>query len=140
MNPPHALACVAAGCAFSPDGSAASWRQYKCASVNQLEFRRLPERIKCYTPSVHNDIIEGRQMQVDIYMGISPSGILRSPLVFNARTYRHKFHKKRIAAVVNPDAVPAFFKDRFGRGIRSEERRVGKECVSTCRSRWSPYH
>src|SRR3546814_3090796 len=26
------------------------------------------------------------------------------------------------------------------RGRRSEERRVGKECVSTCRSRWSPYH
>src|SRR3546814_18015447 len=34
----------------------------------------------------------------------------------------------------------------FGEGAclagvtRSEERRVGKECVSTCRSRWSPYH
>src|SRR3546814_11076184 len=27
----------------------------------------------------------------------------------------------------------------FGR-VRSEERRVGKECVSTCRSRWSPDH
>src|SRR3546814_770541 len=26
------------------------------------------------------------------------------------------------------------------RSGRSEERRVGKECVSTCRSRWSPYH
>src|SRR3546814_12435649 len=26
------------------------------------------------------------------------------------------------------------------RGLRSEERRVGKECVRTCRSRWSPYH
>ena len=25
-------------------------------------------------------------------------------------------------------------------GQRSEERRVGKECVSLCRSRWSPYH
>src|SRR3546814_6209833 len=25
-------------------------------------------------------------------------------------------------------------------GGRSEERRVGKECVSTCRSRWSPSH
>src|SRR3546814_13546997 len=25
-------------------------------------------------------------------------------------------------------------------GVRSEERRVGKECVSTCRSRWWPYH
>src|SRR3546814_3979763 len=28
----------------------------------------------------------------------------------------------------------------LGRARRSEERRVGKECVSTCRSRWSPYH
>src|SRR3546814_2703089 len=31
----------------------------------------------------------------------------------------------------------------LARGVdigRSEERRVGKECVSTCRSRWSPYH
>src|SRR3546814_14466380 len=27
-----------------------------------------------------------------------------------------------------------------GEGWRSEERRVGKECVSTCRSRWSLYH
>src|SRR3546814_13017694 len=27
-----------------------------------------------------------------------------------------------------------------GERLRSEERRVGKECVSTCRSRWSPYH
>src|SRR3546814_3861096 len=36
--------------------------------------------------------------------------------------------------------------DALARGLdrveldRSEERRVGKECVSTCRSRWSPYH
>ena len=31
--------------------------------------------------------------------------------------------------------------DTVGDGTtRSEERRVGKECVSTCRSRWSPYH
>src|SRR3546814_1886193 len=30
--------------------------------------------------------------------------------------------------------------DLHGYGVRSEERRVGKECVSTCRSRWSPYH
>src|SRR3546814_13991599 len=27
-----------------------------------------------------------------------------------------------------------------GEEVRSEERRVGKECVSTCRSRWSLYH
>src|SRR3546814_13523178 len=28
----------------------------------------------------------------------------------------------------------------LGAAVRSEERRVGKECVSTWRSRWSPYH
>src|SRR3546814_20218610 len=33
-----------------------------------------------------------------------------------------------------------FQSDKASRPHRSEERRVGKECVSTCRSRWSPYH
>src|SRR3546814_10638927 len=33
---------------------------------------------------------------------------------------------------------PVWMSNRSPR--RSEERRVGKECVSTCRSRWSPYH
>src|SRR3546814_12910586 len=43
--------------------------------------------------------------------------------------------------------VPAHQKNRFGlfirpvglKRVRSEERRVGKECVSPCRCRWSPY-
>src|SRR3546814_5405283 len=36
----------------------------------------------------------------------------------------------------------ATFVTDFGMALtgRSEERRVGKECVSTCRYRWSPYH
>ena len=41
----------------------------------------------------------------------------------------------------NDDKYPMF--PEYGdtaNGERSEERRVGKECVSTCRSRWSPYH
>src|SRR3546814_7262514 len=37
-------------------------------------------------------------------------------------------------------ALPGHRNSRQRRLIRSEERRVGKECVSTCRSRWSPYH
>src|SRR3546814_13677068 len=37
----------------------------------------------------------------------------------------------------SPSASPV---DSEIRQLRSEERRVGKECVSTCRSRWSPYH
>src|SRR3546814_16923208 len=35
---------------------------------------------------------------------------------------------------------PPFYLMHDGILQRSEERRVGKECVSTCRSRWSPYH
>src|SRR3546814_8098059 len=31
-------------------------------------------------------------------------------------------------------------RSKNNRCYRSDERRVGKECVSTCRSRWSPYH
>src|SRR3546814_17509782 len=33
-----------------------------------------------------------------------------------------------------------YLTETCGSGRRSEERRVGKECVSTCRSRWAPYH
>src|SRR3546814_17715344 len=48
----------------------------------------------------------------------------RLPKSCAARTHK--------AVVFDMVAVAAYF--------RSEERRVGKECVSTCRSRWSPYH
>src|SRR3546814_2588661 len=41
-----------------------------------------------------------------------------------------------LATVVGNQAFEVFAQPR----ARSEERRVGKECVSTCRSRWSPYH
>src|SRR3546814_9380972 len=43
---------------------------------------------------------------------------------------------ERLALRQRIDGVARF--DRID--DRSEERRVGKECVSTCRSRWSPYH
>src|SRR3546814_3723814 len=38
------------------------------------------------------------------------------------------------------DAMPKSGCEPEATQSRSEERRVGKECVSTCRSRWSPYH
>src|SRR3546814_19365008 len=55
-----------------------------------------------------------------------------------------------LAKVAGPDMAP-LLQSEFTRPLlvsllapalvgRSEERRVGKECVSTCRSRWSPYH
>src|SRR3546814_20456580 len=44
------------------------------------------------------------------------------------------------AAAAVAHAWPTCFTDHARQGNRSEERRVGKECVSTCRSRWSQYH
>src|SRR3546814_2552208 len=60
--------------------------------------------------------------------------IRRQPLYFGAALG---------VAVVAPDRIDIGMAGQHLReliGIRSEERRGGKECVSTCRSRWSPYH
>src|SRR3546814_13555238 len=44
------------------------------------------------------------------------------------------------AARNSPFSLMSGLNVRLIRSWRSEERRVGKECVSTCRSRWWPYH
>src|SRR3546814_11735443 len=76
---------------------------------------------------------------VPFYIGIS---VLVTPVL------RQRLNEKFVRGSENQ----AFLVERVG-GIetvkamavepqmqRSDERRVGKECVSTCRSRWSPYH
>src|SRR5213080_2396722 len=50
---------------------------------------------------------------------------MRDDLIANVRGYRHHDIDIRDATAVTQ---------------RSEERRVGKECIAVCRSRWSPYH
>src|SRR3546814_18783044 len=44
------------------------------------------------------------------------------------------------ASIDHPSAERMRLKFALCASVRSEERRVGKECVSTCRSRWSPYN
>src|SRR3546814_11191412 len=51
---------------------------------------------------------------------------------------RHIYHKRRLYA--DEDTWMALWADNYDARGRSEERRVGNECVSTCRSGWSPYH
>src|SRR3546814_2586063 len=75
------------------------------------------------------------------------SDVCSSDLVFNhnSETVPHLYKKARPGARYEhslkllqqfAQRVP----DVPTKSGRSEERRVGKECVSTCRSRWSPYH
>ena len=57
---------------------------------------------------------------------------------------------RKIAATLSSTGTPALYLHpaealhgdlgMIVRGDRSEERRVGKECIAVCRSRWSPYH
>src|SRR3546814_8876649 len=66
------------------------------------------------------------------------------------RTKAHRKPNMAIAATKTREGAPVHRKPSTrifadpprNRAVaaRSEERRVGKECVSTCRSRWSPYH
>src|SRR3546814_19758299 len=52
------------------------------------------------------------------------------------------FTDARALRLLSPNRNPLVRKlsDKCQESGRSEERRVGKECVSTCRSRWVPYH
>ena len=44
------------------------------------------------------------------------------------------------SAADNPSNTQTESNTMLDAGVRSEERRVGKECSEPCRSRWSPYH
>src|SRR3546814_13772039 len=77
-------------------------------------------------PVVTKAVVDSRQRRhklVNLRVSPTPQILTKVLAMSDALTYR--------AAGVDIDA---------GNALRSEERRVGKECVSTCRSRWSPYH
>src|SRR3546814_11764763 len=74
--------------------------------------------------------------------GFQPMDLARGDLVDLERRglafeLRESLREVGEAAGVEAGADVALVDKRIA---RSEERRVGKECVSTCRSRWSPYH
>src|SRR3546814_19016712 len=88
-----------------------------------------------------------RRLSVEHFVerGIAPSGVAEQLLVRVVRHRRQQVERRahllvsgigqRKIVAEQPELV-----DRGQGGERSEERRVGKECVRTCRSRWAPYH
>src|SRR3546814_18867615 len=79
-----------------------------------------------------------------------PEAMVESALDHARILQDHDFHEFKISVKASdPFLTVAAYQQLAGAidcplhiGVteRSEERRVGKECVSTCRSRWSPYH
>src|SRR3546814_12843215 len=78
---------------------------------------------------------------------VVPGSVMASDAFFPFRDGIDAAAEAGIRAVIQPggsmrDAEVLAAADEHGLAMvfRSEVRRVGKECVSTCRSRWSPYH
>src|SRR3546814_13733366 len=59
--------------------------------------------------------------------------------LFPGRSYTDPISARQLHRAVQEAAEVAGIRKRVS-PHRSEERRVGKECCSTCRSGWSPYH
>ena len=73
----------------------------------------------------------------------SPDKAARACLVYGPDRGLVAERAESLARAIVPDIKDAFrvvYLPAEELGARSEERRVGKECTSVCRSRWSPYH
>ena len=74
-------------------------------------------------------------------LGLGPHGKLMEPIYrdFHDRIFDPPNSEAALAGL-GAGAAMAGGRPLVNLGIRSEERRVGKECSELCRSRWSPYH
>src|SRR3546814_1115198 len=99
-------------------------RHTRCALVTGVQTCALPI---CQRGVFHRQIEQRQIMQFDhLTLGVSAAPlpvVIGDPQIEVAPAQRE--WARQLADLVEQ---------------RSEERRVGKECVSTCRSRWSPYH
>src|SRR3546814_11949630 len=94
-------------------------------------------RVACSTPETGEPISDLEGLMTDLKQALPPG----SNVQINPR------REKKVALLVTReyhclgDILNRHFFNTLGAQVcRSEERRVGKECVSTCRSRWSTYH
>src|SRR3546814_7656247 len=93
----------------------------------------------CSSDVCSSDLVQAR----DAFHSQDPDSLLSISTNFRSCASILTFVNERFDAVLSADGQPGFtalepFHD--DPGDRSEERRVGKESVSTCRSRWLRYH
>src|SRR3546814_10499750 len=83
---------------------------------------------------VQSVLFRSEKGETDVTFTVPSTDLLRSIDLLEAAKDKIGFNR-----IISDDKVAKI--SVVGVGMkRSEERRVGKECVSTCRSRWSPYH
>src|SRR3546814_791602 len=110
----------------------AHWRRLANQDFRPLiAIGSLLERID-FAADLGRRLAECGQEAIQIADGI-PADVLRDTIM-RVRRKRRDLEKERIAITREPEI------DEFLIALRSEERRVGKEWVSTCRSRWWPEH
>ena len=92
----------------------------------------LPAARRCY----YGKLVKRRPVLVALDLVPAFYAIVRGRQ--RARDYAAEYRAGRMSATAKR-LMDSFFRER-PQYTRSEERRVGKECTSWCRSRWSPYH
>ena len=93
--------------------------------VSQYEIGSLPIRSMVFVETVPEDKTEADQWYAQLKKG-------------DVLTFRYTYTTQ---VTITHRIIDIYAKETGGYMItRSEERRVGKECVCQCRSRWSPYH
>src|SRR3546814_5044041 len=105
--------------------------------VNTVGFRVDNRSRAMLSDSIHATFTYGGEFYRDVQDGASASGAGEG--VPDADSNFYGIFTQAEIAIAEPFGVlPGDL--LIIPGLRSEERRVGKECVRTCRSRWSPYH
>src|SRR3546814_1656039 len=88
-----------------------------------------------------SDLFETYDLGAAATPGIPGSGYAKSVLLSYLGRINYTYDSRFLfTASFRSDGSSRFSKGNKWGYFRSEERRVGKECVSTCRSRCSPYH
>src|SRR3546814_14033340 len=82
------------------------------------------KRAHAYDPVKKHGFIDSQKMGMDVFRNIHPD----VPLIIAESVWQYSHH---VLAGLSTHRGPILT-------VRSEERRVGKECVSTCRYRWTP--